>query len=172
MWSLNQSVSRNPQSLSRVWLFATLWTVEHQAPLSMGFSRQEYWSGLPYPPPRDLLNPGIEPMSPAFSGILYHWASREAGINCTVVQLLSSVQHFACHGLHDATLPCLSPSSGVRSNSYPLSRWYHPTISSSVFLFSCLQFFSSFRVFFNESALCNRWPKYWSFSFSLSPSNE
>ena len=41
----------------------TLQTVVHQAPLSMGFSRQEYWSGLPCPPPGDLLNPGIEPMS-------------------------------------------------------------------------------------------------------------
>ena len=44
---------------------ATLWTVAHQAPLSMEFSRQEYWSGLPFPSPGDLPNPGIEPMSPA-----------------------------------------------------------------------------------------------------------
>ena len=42
----------------------TLWTVALQAPLSMEFSRQEYWSGLPHPPPGDLLNPGIEPASP------------------------------------------------------------------------------------------------------------
>ena len=48
---------------SCVQLFATLWTVACQAPLSMGFSRQEYWSELPSPPPGDLLNPGIEPMS-------------------------------------------------------------------------------------------------------------
>ena len=53
------------KSLSRVQLFATLWTVAHQAPLSMGFSRQEYWSGLPFPSPGDLPNPGIEPGSPA-----------------------------------------------------------------------------------------------------------
>ena len=43
----------------------TTWTVAHQAPLSMGFSRQEYWSGLPVPSPGDLPNPGIEPRSPA-----------------------------------------------------------------------------------------------------------
>ena len=43
----------------------TLWTVAHQAPLSMGFSKQEYWSGLPFPSPGDLPNPGIEPRSPA-----------------------------------------------------------------------------------------------------------
>ena len=46
----------------------TLWTVAHQAPLSTGFSRQEYWSGLPCPPPWDLPNPGIKPMSPPLQG--------------------------------------------------------------------------------------------------------
>ena len=51
--------------LSRVRLFATPWTVARQAPLSMGFSRQEYWSGLPFPSPGDLPNPGIKPGSPA-----------------------------------------------------------------------------------------------------------
>ena len=45
---------------SHVQLFATLWTVASQAPLYMGFSRQGYWSGLPFPSPRDLLNPGVE----------------------------------------------------------------------------------------------------------------
>ena len=50
---------------SRVQLFATLWTVACQAPLSMGFSSQEYWSGLPFPSPGDLPDPGIHPMSPA-----------------------------------------------------------------------------------------------------------
>ena len=50
---------------SCVRLFATPWTVAHQAPLSMGFSRQGYWSGLPFPSPGDLPNPGIEPRSPA-----------------------------------------------------------------------------------------------------------
>ena len=50
-------------------LFVTLWTVAHQAPLSMGFSKQEYWSGLPCPPPGDLPDPGIEPSSPAFPAL-------------------------------------------------------------------------------------------------------
>ena len=49
---------------SCVWLLATPWIVFHQAPLSMGFSRQEYWSGLPWPPPGDLPDPGIECTSP------------------------------------------------------------------------------------------------------------
>ena len=52
------------KSPSHVRLFATLWTVAHQAPPSMGFSRQEYWSGVPFPSPGDLPNPGIEPGSP------------------------------------------------------------------------------------------------------------
>ena len=53
------------QSFSRVWLFATLWTLTLQAPLSMGLSRQEYWSGLPCLPSGDLPNPRIKPTSPA-----------------------------------------------------------------------------------------------------------
>ena len=53
------------KSLNRVQLFATPWTVAHQAPLSMGFSRQEYWSGLPFPSAGDLPDPGIKPRSPA-----------------------------------------------------------------------------------------------------------
>ena len=54
-----------------VQLFGTLWTLAHQAPLSMGFSRQEYWRGLPFPPLGDLPDPGVEPMSlvsPALAG--------------------------------------------------------------------------------------------------------
>ena len=52
------------KSLSCVWLFATSWTVAHQASLSVGFPRQEYWSGLPFPSSGDLPDPGIEPRSP------------------------------------------------------------------------------------------------------------
>ena len=59
------------RSVSRVRLSATLWTAAHQAPLSMGFSRQELWSGLPLPPPGDFPHPGIKPVSltsPALAG--------------------------------------------------------------------------------------------------------
>ena len=77
------------------------------------------------------------------------------------------------HGLQQARPPCPSPTPGVHPNSCPLSRWCHPTISSFVIPFSsCPQSFPSISVFSNESALCIRWPKYWSFSFSISPSNE
>ena len=53
------------KSLCHVQLFVTLWTVAYEDPLSMGFSRQEYWSGVSFPSPGDLPNPGIEPGSPA-----------------------------------------------------------------------------------------------------------
>ena len=59
---------------SHVQLFATPWTTAHQAPLSLGFSRPEYWSGLPHPPPGDLPDPGIKPvslMSPALAARLF-----------------------------------------------------------------------------------------------------
>ena len=68
---------------SRLRLFATLWIIAHQAPLSMWFSRQEYWSGLPCPPPGDLPNPGIEPTplrSPALAGRFI--ATEDAMVGC------------------------------------------------------------------------------------------
>ena len=58
-------LSERVKSLSRVRLFATPWTVAYQAPPSMGVSREEYWSGLPFPSPGDLPDPGMEPRSPA-----------------------------------------------------------------------------------------------------------
>ena len=77
------------------------------------------------------------------------------------------------HGLQHTRLPCLSPTPGACSNSCPLSWWCNPTISFSVIPFSsCLQSFPSIMIFSNESVLRIRWPKYWSFSFNISPSNE
>ena len=77
------------------------------------------------------------------------------------------------HGLQHTRPPCPSPAPGVYSNSCPLSWWCHP-----IQLILCLplllppSIFPSIRVFSNESVLRIRWPKYWSFSFSISPSNE
>ena len=66
---------------SCVQLFATPWTVAHQAPLCMGFPRQEYWTGLPFPSLGDLSDPGIESVSPALAGrFFYHWVTRKAPI--------------------------------------------------------------------------------------------
>ena len=76
------------------------------------------------------------------------------------------------HGMQHARLPCPSLSPRVCSNSHPLSQWCYLTISSSATLFSfCLQSFPASESFFsNESAVRVRWPKYWSFSFSISSS--
>ena len=54
--------------LGHIQHFVTPWTVAHQVPLSMGLSEKEYWSGLPFPPPGDLPDPGIEPESPGLAG--------------------------------------------------------------------------------------------------------
>ena len=62
---VNTQKEKKVKWLSHVWLFATPWTVAYQAPPSVGFSRQEYWSGLPFPSPGDIPDPGIEPGSPA-----------------------------------------------------------------------------------------------------------
>ena len=66
---------------NHVQLFVTPCAIACWAPLSMGFSRQEYWSGLPFPPPRDLLDPGIKPGSPMLGKFFTNWASREALVN-------------------------------------------------------------------------------------------
>ena len=91
---------------NRVPLFANLWAVAHQAPLSMGFSRQEYCSGLPYLPPGDLPDPGIKPRSPCIAGRFF--TAEPAGspvVGCSVVSDSLQVQ--------DCSLP---GSSSVRGN--------------------------------------------------------
>ena len=84
------------------------------------------------------------------------------------------------HGLQHARPPCPLPTPGVYSNSWPLSQWCHPTISSFIAPFSschpvisCLpSIFHSIREFSYEPVPHIRWPEYWSFSFNISPSNE
>ena len=97
-----------------------------------------------------------------------------------VPRVLSQFSHPAVsdslghHGLQHARLPCSSPTPRAYSNSFPLSQWYHPTI----YLILCRpllllpSIFPSIRVFSNESVLLIRWPKYCSFSFNISLSNE
>ena len=79
------------KSLSHIRLFATLWTVARQAPLSMGFSRQEFWTGLPCPPPGDLPNPGIEPASLMFPALVggFFKTSEVKSLSC--VQLFGTL---------------------------------------------------------------------------------
>ena len=100
---------------------------------------------------------------------------------CLSFTHLNSLVQFSCsvvsdslwpHELQHARPPCPSPTPTVDSNSCPLSQWCHPTISSRRLLLLPPSIFPSIRVFSNESALRIRGPKYWSFSFSISLSNE
>ena len=98
--------------------------------------------------------------------------SKKVVLYIVVVQSLSHVWLFATPWTAAQPASCPSLFPRVCSDSCPLSLWCHPTISSSVIPFSsCLQLFPVLGVFTNESVLCIRWPKYWSFSFSISPSS-
>ena len=112
------------------------WTIVCQTCLSMGFSRQESCSGLPYPSPGNLCNLGIKPTSPMSPAL----AGRFSTIAPHFVLLLFSHQVMSSslwpHGLQHARLPCSSPSPGVCSNSFPLSQWCHLVSSYSVAPFS------------------------------------
>ena len=68
--------------LSRVQLFETPWTAAHQTPLSMGFYRQEYWSGQPFPPPGDSPDPGTKPVSPQFLSFSFLAYARSQDVAC------------------------------------------------------------------------------------------
>ena len=89
------------------------------------------------------------------------------------VQSLRCVRLFVTPWIQHARPPCASSTSGVHSDSRPSSPWCHPAISSSVVPFSsCPQSLPAWESFSNESTLRMRWPKYWSFSFSIIPSKE
>ena len=88
------------KSLSRVRLFATPWTVAYQAPPSMGFSRQEYWSGLLFPSPGDFPDPGIEPTTPALEAdALTSEPPEELPKSCSCTEIPTH---------SDWSLPCLN----------------------------------------------------------------
>ena len=80
--------------------------------------------------------------------------------------------YLGLHGLQHTRLPCPSQSPGVCSNLCPLIRWYHPTYHPLFPPLLLPSIFPSTRVFHSESAICIRWPKYWSCSLNISPSNE
>ena len=94
------------QSLSHVWLFATPWTVACQTPLSMEFSRQECWSGLPFPPPWDLPDPEVKPLSPALADEFFTTELRKNSVlgdlefprDCTLHFTAPSLSAQVCEG--------------------------------------------------------------------------
>ena len=141
---------------SHVWLFATLWTVARQASLSLGFSRQEYWSGLSCPPPENLPNPGVDHVSfvsPAVAGRFFTTnATWEAPytyifffIFFSIVvyyrilhTVLCAMQLLSVHSIYNS-LHMLIPNS--LSNASPLSITFYlqdVTITYQVFLPACL----------------------------------
>ena len=130
--------------LSHVRFLVTPWTAAYQAPPSMGFSRQEYWSGVPLP-------------SPCMQTLRHEWCFKDGNwlvskVNCNrfsmghfgivfLFQWMAGSVQFSHSAVSNslrpyepqhARPPCPSPTPGVYPNSYPLSWWYHPTISSSI----------------------------------------
>ena len=104
-WAIYTFLKLKPKSLSHVLLFGIPWTVAYQAPQSVEFSRQEYWSGLPFPSPGDPPNPGIEPGSPTLQadalpseppgkhlsqGTAKPFVDISSELNCVVIVLLHS----------------------------------------------------------------------------------
>ena len=139
----------------------------------MGFPKQEYWSGLPFPPSEDLPHPGTEPASlrsPAlargFLALVPPGVEYSVQFSCSVVSDFVTPWTAACQASLSITnsqslLKLMSIMSVIPSNHLILC---FPLLPPSVF--------PSIRVFSNKSVLHIRWPKYWSFSFSKSPSNE
>ena len=158
--------------LSCVRLFATQWTVAHQVPLSMEFSRQEYWSGLLFPSAGDLPKPWIKPRCPALAGRFFTDEPPRKPF-AVVVQLLNQVQFLAT----PRTIAGPASLSSTISLSL-LKLMAFKSVMPSNHLILCRPIlllplvFLSIRVFSNKWALCIRWPKYWSISFSNRYSSE
>ena len=124
------------QLLSCVQFFETPWTAAHQAPLSMEFSRQKYWSGLPFPPPGDLPDPGIEPGSPASPS--------------PASTFLPTVPPGKCSTQYSVAIPAVLPSETILHIVY----WNYISFLVQLFVFpgvdSCLIFL--FSVFFQHES--------------------
>ena len=164
------------KSLSRVRLFATPWTVTHQAPPSIEFSRQEYWSGLSFPTPRDLPDPGIKPKSPALQAdaLLSHQGSpmacshAQSGflrffyyyLDCTTQLVGSQFPHqglILCprwwkHGVLITGPPENSLRSFIRAERTQLRNGYRRRIFLPCFPCSSVTAFQNYTVF-SECAL-------------------
>uniref|UniRef100_A0AC11ENI9 Uncharacterized protein n=1 Tax=Ovis aries TaxID=9940 RepID=A0AC11ENI9_SHEEP len=139
----------------------------------MEFFRQEYCSGLPSPPPGDLPKPGIQPASPVSPALQVDSSPAEPFVPFSSVQPLIRVRLFVtpCIKACQAYLSLTNSRSSLKLTSI------ESVMPSSHLILCCPLLFlppipPSIRVFSNESTLCMRWLKYWSFSFSISPSNE
>ena len=176
-WATSTAAAAAATSLSRVQLCATPEMAAHQAPPSLGFSRQEHWSGLPFHMqfhlwrlhPHELIT---------FHRLHFLIQSPEAlGSNMTLqfssIQLLSHVQLFAIRWIaaRQASLSITKfPSSLKLMSIESVMPSSHLILCRPLLLLPPIP--PSIRVFSIESTLCIRWPKYWSFSFRITPSNE
>ena len=156
---------------SRVRFFATPWTAARQAPLSMGFSRQEPWNGLPCPPSGDLSDPGIEPTSLMFPTLTGGFFTTIKTRMCCSVAKECPTRATPLTTAHQASV------SFTISQSLPEFISNESVMPSNRLIFCCPllllhSIFPSIGVFSNESTVHIRWPKYWSFSFSISPFKE
>ena len=125
---------------SLIWLFVTLWTVACQASLSMGFSRQEYWTGLWLSLPEDLSNPGIEPWSPALHSLLFEPQGSPLYTHFIWLHqvLVAASRIFSC-GMQDLVLwPRIKPRPTVLGE-WNLSHWTTTKVPFSCFLL-CMKF--------------------------------
>ena len=152
---------------------ATPWTVACQASLSVGFSQQEYWNGLPFPPPGYLPDVGIKP--PPCVGQGFFTTSTTWGALC---KQFSSVQSLSRVWLSATPWTAARQDSlSIANSRSSLKLMSIESVMPSNHLILCCPLFllpsiPSIRVFSNESTLHVRWSEYWSFSFNISPSNE
>ena len=158
---------------SCVWVFVILWTVARQTPLSMGFSRQGYWSGLPRPPPRDLPYSGNAPASHVSCvgrQVFTTSAAWEAPWTRLLFSHLVMSNSLWPYGLQASLSFTFSWSLLKLMSIELLILFSHLILCRPLFLLPSI--FPSIKVFSNELVLQIRWPEYWDFSFSISPSNE
>ena len=157
-----------------MWLFSIPRTIVHQAPLSMGFSRQEYWRGVPFPSPGESSHPRDWTQVLRIADRFF--TTEPPGkprIHFSSVQLLSRVQHFATPwtAACQASLSITNSWSLLKLMSIESMMPFNHFIPCHPLLLPPL-IFPNVRVFSDESALLIRWPKYWTSSFSISPSND
>ena len=160
------------KSLSCVLLLATPWTSAYQAPPSMGFSRQEYWSGVPLPSWVSLLQSLLKYRLLHSLRLSDSIQLDGASVQFSSVQSLSRVLTL-CNPMN-RSIPGLPVHHQLPEFTKPMS--IESVMPSSHLILCCPLLLlppipPSIRVFSNESTLCMRWPKYWSFSLSISPSN-
>ena len=143
----------HPELLSCVWLFATLWTVACQAPLSMEFSRQEYWSGLLFAIPRDLPNPGIRPASSPLAGRFLPLSHQGSPMKYFHWFILINLPSSACKRVtKDFFKSVVSSDSFCFIRKPEVMVWQYSPLRDTLMNGSCACLSPSLRALFKETA--------------------